>query len=69
MAIKVIPISEVRKHISAIIDEIGDTDKTYCIVKNSRAVAMIVSIGYFNSLLEKLEELGEDTKIKFDSKK
>jgi len=67
MPIRVIPISEAKRCISTIVDEIADSDKTYCIARNSRAVAIIVGIKYFNSLLEKLEELGEYPGVKFDT--
>jgi len=67
MPIRVIPISELRGNINTIINEIGNTNKTYCIVKNSRAVAIIVGIKYFNSILERLEELGEHPGVKFGS--
>lgn len=68
MAVDVIPISEAKKNLSAVVSEVEKEKKVYCIARNSRAVAMLVGIKGYNRLLEQLEDL-EDVRDMLEAQK
>ncbi len=68
MAVNVIPISEAKKHLSAVVSDVEKEKKVYCIAKNSRAVAMLIGIKGYNRLLDRLEDL-EDMQDMLEAQK
>jgi len=68
MAIDVIPISEAKKNLSAVVSDVEKENKVYCIARNSRAVAMLIGISGYNRLLERLEDL-EDIRDMLEAQK
>ncbi len=68
MAVNVIPISEAKKNLSAVVSEVEKEKKVYCIARNSRAAAMLVGIRKYNSLLERIEDL-EDIRDMLEAQK
>jgi prevent-host-death family protein len=68
MAIDIIPISEAKKNLSAVVSEVEKENKVYCIARNSRAAAMLVGIKGYNRLLERLEDL-EDVRDMLEAQK
>jgi len=68
MTVEIIPISEVKKNLSAVVDKVEKEKKAYRINRNSRAVAMIININEYNTLLHRLEDL-EDIRDMLEAQK
>ncbi len=60
MTVKIMPTSQVRDRILAVLDELNRTDKPIIVTRFSRPAAVLLSIDRYNAMMDLLEDLEDE---------
>lgn len=61
--VKVIPISEARPNLAALVDAVSRSHETYLIASRSKVKAVLIGIEEYDALLEQLEDLEDSLDV------
>lgn len=61
--VKVIPISEARPNLAALVDAVSRSHEAYFIASRSKVKAVLLGVEEYNALLEQLEDLEDSLDV------
>jgi prevent-host-death family protein len=61
--VKVLPISEARPNLTALVEEVAQSREPYFIATHSKVKAVLLGVEEYNTLLEQIEELEDSLDI------